>query len=77
MKYQCTKKVLKSECMRLTKMLYEINNYNLDNLQDIYRIYTKNLDGRLYIHSKATKGQLEGLYEDLVNYISDKHLGIE
>ncbi len=77
MKYQCTKQVLKAECKRLTKVLYEMYNYNLDKLQDIYRIYTKNLDGRLYIHSKATKAQLEGLYEDLINYISDNHLGIE
>lgn len=77
MKYQCTKQVLKDESKRLTKVLYEMYKYNLDRQQDIYRIYAKNLEGRLYIHSKATKAQLEGLYEDLVNYISDNHLGIE
>lgn len=77
MKYQCTKQILRSEIKRLTKILFEMYNYDLDKTQDIYRIYTKNLDGRIHLYSRATKGQLEDLYEDLVNYISDNHLGIE
>lgn len=75
MKY--TKQILKAECRRLTNTLYRMCNSDSDTLQGIYSIYAKNLEGRLYIHSKASKAQLEGLYEDIVNFISDNHLGIE
>ena len=65
------KKVYIEEIKRLTTILRELNRDLIVNY-----LYAKHLEGRHYIHSRATKAQLEGLYEDIVNYISDSHLGI-
>ena len=65
------KKVYVEEIKRLTAILRELNKDLMVNY-----LYAKHLEGRYYIHSRATKAQLEGLYEDIVNYISDSHLGI-
>ena len=83
-----TKKVYINEINNLTKELYNYyeNLYIRNGKNDFYgffkakqpvdHIWGKHLDGRLYIHSKAKKAQLEELYADLVNYISDKHINL-
>ena len=55
------------------KQLSSILNTN-GKMSDRDKIFAKNLEGRYYIHSKATKQQLENLYIDLVNYVSDNHI---
>lgn len=65
------KSVYVEEIKRLTKILRAMHRDLTVNY-----LYAKHLEGRYYIHSRATKAQLEGLYEDIVNYISDNHLGI-
>ena len=83
-----TKQVYINEIENLTKKLYSyyekkyISNGKGD-FNGFFRakkpvddIWGKNLDGRLYIHSRAKKSQLEELYADLVNYISDKHINL-
>ena len=81
-----TKKVYINEIKSLTKGLYNyyenlyIRNGKNDfdgfykSINEVDHIWGIHLDGRLYIHSRAKKAQLEELYADLVNYISDKHI---
>lgn len=81
-----TKKVYINEIKSLTKRLYNYyENLYIRNGKDdfngffeakrpIDNIWGKHLGGRLYIHSRATKAQLEELYTDLINYISDQHI---
>lgn len=64
-----TKQNYINEIKELSKVL---NNNNKMKERD--ELFAKNLDGRYYIHSKATKQQLENLYEDLVIFISDNRL---
>lgn len=83
-----TKQVYINEIENLTKKLYNYyeNLYisngkgDFDGFFEAKRpvdlIWGKHLEGRLYIHSRATKSQLEELYEDLVNYISDQHINL-
>ena len=83
-----TKKVYINEIKSLTKELYRyyenlyIRNGKKDfngfykAISEVDRIWGTYLEGRLYIHSRAKKAQLEGLYIDLVNYISDKHINL-
>ena len=81
-----TKQVYINEIKNLTKELYNYyeNLYIRNGKSDfdgffeakrpVDKIWGQHLDGRLYIHSRATKSQLEELYIDLVNYISDNHI---
>ena len=81
-----TKQIYINEIKNLTKKLYNYyeNLYirngksDLDGFFEAKRpidhIWGEHLNGRLYIHSRATKAQLEGLYIDLINYISDNHI---
>lgn len=83
-----TKKVYINEINNLTKELYNyyenlyIRNGKKDfnefykSINEVDKIWGIHLDGRLYIHSRATKSQLEELYADLINYISDKHINL-
>ena len=83
-----TKKVYINEINNLTKELYNyyenlyIRNSKKDfnefykSINEVDKIWGIHLDGRLYIHSRATKSQLEELYTDLINYISDKHINL-
>ena len=79
-----TKQIYINEIKNLTKRLYNyyeslyISKGDFDGFFEAKRpidnIWGKHLNGRLYIHSRATKSQLEELYIDLVNYISDNHI---
>ena len=83
-----TKQVYINEIKNLTKGLYnyyeslyisngkgDFNGF-FEAKRPVDIIWGKHLDGRLYIHSRATKKQLEELYIDLVNYISDNHINL-
>lgn len=64
-----TKKELKIEIEKEIKALFDNHMINEANY-----LYGKNLEGRYYIHSKATKQQLENLYVDIVNFKSDNRI---
>lgn len=64
-----TKKEYKEEISRMTKMV--LDSRNAEAKKQLNKAYGSILDGRLYIHSKATLGQLESLYEAVVNLVSD------
>lgn len=72
-----TKQTYKNEIERLTDAIYEINCPNKYSLfADLQYIYAKNLNGRCYLFDKVEKIQLENLYADIINFISDNRLGI-
>lgn len=83
-----TKKVYINEIKSLTKGLYNYyedlyirngkNDFDgfFEAINKVDRIWGIHLEGRLYIHSRATKSQLEELYADLINYISDQHINL-
>lgn len=74
-----TIKQYKTEIETLQKTIYSYaDTQPYSNRQPIYnemhKIFAKHLDGRYYIHSRAKKVQVENIYEDLVNYMSDNHI---
>ena len=67
--------------MKFTKQTYinEINQLSrvlngAKMMSERDKLFAKNLEGRYFIHAKATKQQLENLYIDLVNFISDNYI---
>ena len=75
MELKFTKKVMKEETRKVAKRMLE--QATKEQINEIFNIYAKNMEGRLYIHSKATLKQIDSLYEDLINYASDNRLEIE
>lgn len=64
-----TKQQYINEIKELSKVMYSNRK-----MKERDNIFAKHLEGRYYIHSKAKKQQLENLYEELVNFISDNRL---
>ena len=69
-----TKKVYYDEIRRISRIILRSEK---STREEYYKLYSKNLEGRYYIHSKAKKEQLENLYEDLINYASDSRINID
>ena len=66
-------KFTKQNYINEIKELSKVLNSN-NKMKERDEMFAKNLEGRYYIHSKATKQQLENLYECLVIFISDNRL---
>lgn len=75
MKLKFTKMVMKEETRKVARRMLE--QATKEQTNEIFDIYAKNLQGRYYIHSKATLKMIDNLYEDLINYASDNKLEIE
>ena len=65
-----TKKVMVNKIKEYVKVARE-NDKDLTRFYEINKIFAKNLEGRAFIHSKATKEQIENLLLDMISYITN------
>lgn len=65
-----TKNLLQTKVNELVKVARE-NNKGTIRFNEINKIFAKNLEGRYFIHSKATKEQLTNLYVDTASYVTN------